>query len=276
MTPRHVFLLPFGLVACNVLFGIDPPTEQDDDAADVDAGDVASPCGVGITSDGGIGYVDISAGQPAESGHTPKVLIDTLNSKLLVVTEDGSNQSRLGLFRCNLDGTCCNYRDISANLGARTGFTPAAVIDEVNHKLLVTAVNSATSYVNLFRCELDGSGCTSSDVSGGVQGQSPAIVIDDSANKLLVVTITQDLRLARCELDGSQCAYSDLGGWHYFRLRTITAFRCCRCRERAAGDRRRRIAPPLRPRWVQPANDRSHGRPRIRRRRRRWKCVGAD
>jgi hypothetical protein len=52
-------------------------------------------------------------------------LIDTVNGKLLFVTVNPDNQFKLGLFRCNLDGTACSHIDISAGQNASpTGSGP--------------------------------------------------------------------------------------------------------------------------------------------------------
>jgi hypothetical protein len=166
-------------------------------------------------------YIDISAGQAAGSGIRPIALIDSANSKLLVVTQFGGNP-KPALFRCNLDGTSCAYVDISAGQAADTGQELSATIDTVSSKLLVAARNAQAgggNHPGLFRCNLDGTSCTYTDLSTGTGhtgscGLSPSIAIDTVNSKLLVATRDVDNSekpaLFRCNLDGSSCSYSDI------------------------------------------------------------------
>ena len=155
---------------------------------------------------------DVSAGTLENSGRFPSVVVDKAGGKVLVVTEDQSNGQRLALFRCNIDGTGCAYSDISAGQGLLSGRTPSAVIDEANQRLLVATFNGANAHKpGLFRCALDGTGCTYVDISAGqgaFSGGSPVALIDTLAQKLLVVASNmKHPGLFRCELDGSACSY---------------------------------------------------------------------
>ena len=47
-------------------------------------------------------YVDITAGQPVNSGGLPKIVIDTVNDRILVVTQVGTTDLRAGLFSLDL------------------------------------------------------------------------------------------------------------------------------------------------------------------------------
>jgi hypothetical protein len=172
-------------------------------------------------------YKDISAGQPANSGYYPSAVIDTLNHKLLVVTSNYANGNRPALFICELDGTLCLYKDISAGQPTISGFAPSAVIDPVNNKLLVTA----TSYANgtslgLFICNPDGSACGHRDISEEQHGDfadydyAPSAVIDTVNGKLLIAVrdVGNDLRtgLFICTLDGSFCLHKDISAGQAF------------------------------------------------------------
>jgi hypothetical protein len=162
-------------------------------------------------------------GHTANSGLSPSVVVDTVNSKLLVVTKDTNNNSKPALFRCNLDGTSCSYTDISAGQGSSSGLGPKALVDTVNKKLLVFTNNGANSEkLALFRCELDGTSCSYFDISAGQTGTvfsdaRPAATIDAAGKKLVVaslhtVDVANDLRpgLFRCNLDGTSCTFSDI------------------------------------------------------------------
>ena len=167
-------------------------------------------------------FVDISAGQT--SGGFTSTTIDTINHKLLVVSEP-----RPGLFRCDLDGTGCVFTDLSRQIdggalayadgGAlpSAGAYPTALVDATNHKLLVvTAVSPVFNTYNpgLFRCALDGTDCTFVDISAGQTGSGamPTAIIDSIHDKLLVVADNANLQpgLFRCNLDGTSCTYTDI------------------------------------------------------------------
>jgi hypothetical protein len=91
----------------------------------------------------GCALTDISAGQGTDSGTYPSAVIDAAHGKLLVVTQNGANSNKPGLFRCDLDGTSCTYTDISAGQGADSGWRPSAVLDAAHGALLVVTMNGA-------------------------------------------------------------------------------------------------------------------------------------
>ncbi|TGL88538.1 chitobiase [Leptospira congkakensis] len=166
-------------------------------------------------------YVDISAGQGTESGVKPILLIDQVNRKLLVVTINKANNSKPSLFRCNLDGTSCVHTDISSGQGGDAADVSAsAVIDHFNGKLLVVAPNGANDRkLSLYRCNLDGTSCTHTDISAGQgidSGLFPSAVIDQVNGKLLAFTSRRigftgsKPSLFRCNLDGTACTHTDL------------------------------------------------------------------
>ncbi|MEO7111810.1 MAG: hypothetical protein ABI183_15315 [Polyangiaceae bacterium] len=174
---------------------------------------VASPFHDGVPT-----AVDISAGTGTNSGYAPIAALDAANGKLLVVTDDNSNSDKPSLFRCNLDGTSCTHTDISSGQAAGSGLAPSIAVDAANGKLLVvTDDNSSSDKPSLFRCNLDGTSCTHTDISAGQttgSGHSPSIAVDATNGKLLVVT--EDLSnstkpsLFRCNLDGSSCSHTDI------------------------------------------------------------------
>ncbi|HEY3233602.1 MAG TPA: hypothetical protein VGJ84_02730, partial [Polyangiaceae bacterium] len=162
-------------------------------------------------------HTDISAGQGTYSAYYLSAVIDAVNSKLLVATNNYSGKP--SLFRCNLDGTACTHTDISAGQGFGSGDDPSAVIDTVNRKLLVVTTNGDvyTSKPSLFRCNLDGTACTHTDISAGLgpgSGYTPSAVIDTVNSKLLVVTDNYANSgkpwLFRCNLDGTACTHTNI------------------------------------------------------------------
>ncbi|TGM63469.1 PKD domain-containing protein [Leptospira meyeri] len=135
---------------------------------------------------------DISSGQATSTAYIPSAVIDHANGKLLVVITNDSNNSKLALLRCNLDGTSCTHNDLSVGLGNASGLHPAAVLDHVNGKLLVGAINHPNnSKLSLFRCNLDGTNCNHTDISTGQGNNSaiqPRVAFDHINGKFLVVT----------------------------------------------------------------------------------------
>ena len=168
----------------------------------------------------GCTYVDISAGQGANSGSLPSAAIDKANGKLLVATTDGSNIYRPGLFVCNVDGTACVHRDISLAQGSHSGLFPSLVVDALDGKVLVVTDNNANlDKPGLFRCNLDGTSCAYFDISAGqgqYSGTSPSAVLDAVNSRFLVVTNNaangQKPGLFRCpDLDFvASCTYVDI------------------------------------------------------------------
>jgi hypothetical protein len=164
-------------------------------------------------------YADISASWGPNSANSPSAAIDSLNRKLLVVVEDMANDERPTLFRCNLDGSGCTHADVSAEQGPYDGMSPYLVIDTTNAKLLVTTSGTSDRFrPALFRCDLEGTGCSFTDISAGRGNyDEPAPVIDPTHGKLLVVALesgTATPALFRCELDGAHCALADISAGH--------------------------------------------------------------
>ncbi|TGK25205.1 chitobiase/beta-hexosaminidase C-terminal domain-containing protein [Leptospira stimsonii] len=163
------------------------------------------------------GHFDISAGQGSGSGTNPKILIDQLNRKLLVVTNNLANGIRPSLFRCDIDGTNCIHKDISSGQGVQSGFTPIADLDYTNQKILVITRNQGNSNKpSLYRCDLDGTNCTHTDYSTGrsfFANILPAIVLDRLNGKLLMSTFgmnnnTNEIDFFRSNLDGTSNSQS--------------------------------------------------------------------
>ncbi len=157
--------------------------------------------------------IDISAGQSgAIEGR--RVLLDSTNSKLLLVAENVGNSRKPSLFRCDLDGSNCTHTDISAGRGTNSGLGVDAALDTVNSKLVAVARDGSNSNrLTLFRCDVDGSNCTNTDISLGLSSSVPLQVVVDTINSKLLTTYrvtSSQLGLIRCDLDGSNCSYTEL------------------------------------------------------------------
>lgn len=162
---------------------------------------------------------DASGGQGENSGAMPKIAFDEASGKVLVVTQNGANSGRPGLFRCDAGGATCTFVDISTGVGGAglpSGADGAVLVDRAGKKLLAVTNNySAGTTAYLFRCELDGTACAAKSLAadqGEASGRYPSPAIDEANKKLLVATTnaTGRLSLFRCGLDGSSCVHHDV------------------------------------------------------------------
>jgi hypothetical protein len=139
----------------------------------------------------GCTLADLSAGQPAQSCYgSPAAVLDPNAQKLLVACRNAANSDRPSLFRCNTDGTGCAHVDLSEGKGNLLGFTPNILLDAASQRILVVTASSG-GLPQLFRCAVDGTGCTSPDISGGQSVQTgfdPSAVLDTAHHRLLVAT----------------------------------------------------------------------------------------
>jgi hypothetical protein len=153
---------------------------------------------------------DISAGDGTNSGVGPAITIDSVNGKVLVVTSDGANNTKPTLFRCNLDGTSCTHTDISAGDGNNSGASVSVGIDSSSSSLVVVSADGSNGgKPTLFRCNLDGTSCTHTDISGGAaSGAVPTLAFDTANGKLLTLGASStNSTFFRSNLDGSQSQY---------------------------------------------------------------------
>lgn len=150
----------------------------------------------------------------------PIVLLDG-TSLLVVGMDEAKTSTRIPvLLRCQLDGSGCTYTDISVGVSTAVQWRLGAAIDAANKKLIVVSDRDTSSYTpRLFRCNLDGTGCTTTLLPilpvGGVSEDCDIPVLVDEANgKLLVVknNNANHLYLYRCNLDGTGCVTGGLSG----------------------------------------------------------------
>ncbi|MCB1180226.1 MAG: hypothetical protein KDK36_21790, partial [Leptospiraceae bacterium] len=82
-----------------------------------------------------------------KSGKLVKAVIDKVNKKLLIVSYNHADNLSLALFRCELNGTNCKYRNLSGWLAADAGAYPQPYIvedaDPHKRKLVVFTQNNA-------------------------------------------------------------------------------------------------------------------------------------
>jgi hypothetical protein len=157
----------------------------------------------------------------------PNMVIDIPNQKIIVTSSSQgvSNEDwNLIMKRCDLTLNNCVNRNISIESGnPNVGMAyPYPILDTVSSpsKLLIVGKYTLSAAAGLFRCNIDGTGCSFLDVSVGQGSQSAAGikgVIDTINKKLLMLTHNQSdnyaLGLFRCNLDGTQCTYRNLSSW---------------------------------------------------------------
>lgn len=121
--------------------------------------------------------------------------------------------NKASLLRCNLDGTSCTQADISAGEANGSGGSPSLALDLVNNKVLVVTANQSF-LPELFRCDLDGTGCSHVDVSADEDAiaTEPSLVVDEAHGTLSVVVDTG--ALYRCDGDGTACSFADISDGH--------------------------------------------------------------
>ncbi|TGL85531.1 chitobiase [Leptospira congkakensis] len=163
-----------------------------------------------------------SAGDSASHKYGPKIVIDDYNKKLLVVTTNDANNGKLSLFRCNLDGNNCSHTDISAGQGNNSALYPTVKIDPINKKLLVvTSGFASVTNPKLYRCNLDGTNCTYTDISlGNTNGLFPSLNVDTIRKKIMVAVHFGTIGggtsgggkpgIIECDLEGTGCTYVDI------------------------------------------------------------------
>jgi hypothetical protein len=156
---------------------------------------------------------DLSAGQGTDSGLHPHVLVDADLGKLLVVARNEAAGAKPTLYRCNLDGSGCVARDVSAGLGvfpADATARPSAALG--SGALFVTW--PTTTGVALARCNADGSACMGVDLVQKASlgaASAPSVVFDASSSQVLVAVESQgSATLARCAANLSSCTKVDV------------------------------------------------------------------
>jgi len=141
-------------------------------------------------------FTDISAGQVANTATAPFITIDHINSKILTFTQNASAFGTLSLYRCDLSGLNCVHYDISslAGLGGNSGNSPSAILDPINNKMLIHTQNANTSGLSLFRCDLDVTNCTHTNLSSlytttiDIAGITPSSALDPVSGKTIIAS----------------------------------------------------------------------------------------
>ena len=159
-----------------------------------------------------------AASSGTSSGARPSVGIDTVNSKVLIATQNGADDSKPWVFICDLDGRGCSGHDASNGQGVGSGYSPSLAIDTANSRVLVATRNS--NQLNkpwLFICNLNGTDCSDHDVSNGQgtdSGRDPSLAIDTANSRVLIATQNNAQSgkpwLYICNLDGSACFDYDI------------------------------------------------------------------
>jgi hypothetical protein len=193
-------------------------------------GEAASPVATQIVDSPR--FTDISQPSQRSSAPNPTVqkqhlstVVDEDNHQLLIVGASDDNSRKLELNRCDLSTLSCSYQVLFNQ--QNSGNAPSAVIDPINHKLLVVAQDDSDSAFfaapTLTTCDLDGSNCSTKTISPVASptirhtGVDPAAVLDtsDAQNPRLLIAvgdysfIVGQLGIYSCDLQGNNCTLSN-------------------------------------------------------------------
>lgn len=161
----------------------------------------------------------------APSQHVPQPLnelalaVDDSAEKLLVVgggTDSLGGSQGLTLYRCGLDGTDCSERELAPQTFLGGLVTPTALVAAKAKRLLVLAreIGPAPYRLTLVHCALDGTGCTTVPMLGGITFyENPTPLVDEEHGTIVLVYVaptTFHVRVATCGLDGSGCTENEL------------------------------------------------------------------
>ncbi len=165
----------------------------------------------------GCTWTDVSAGR-AGLRTPPTALVDSANQKLVIGFCDGPAggvERAPAIHRCDLDGGNCARVALTATSGSDACASSSMVIDDAASKLLFVAREGAHGRVMLHRCNVDGTGCTHTELAAAPSGDLLNAVIDSTNQKLLVTDDapgSKPVALIRCNLDGTSCERRSLDG----------------------------------------------------------------
>jgi len=133
--------------------------------------------------------------------------IDVANKKMLVVTENTNgafNSYKSSLFQCNLDGTSCTFRDLSAGTSEMNPTFPSVAVDDASGNFLV-AVNDNNNAI-LLVCPIASGACVG-DGAGTIL-TAPTLLLDHTNNKAIIVSTdsSNEPLFIRCAINGTGCA----------------------------------------------------------------------
>jgi hypothetical protein len=157
------------------------------------------------------------------SGSEPALLVDTDRGRIVLAAQNDANQSRSALFLADTQGVGPQHQDSAAGRAALSGLSPSLLLDDTRTeadggaaapRLLVVTTDRAQDpsiglrqgRPSLFRCNLDGTGCSFLDLSAGQPPESGVglhAMLDRTDKYLLVVS--KPGYLFRCRTDGNSC-----------------------------------------------------------------------
>ena len=140
--------------------------------------------------------VSTALGVVTGAGITPTILLDVAAGKIDIVTTT-ADTLRPHLFRCNTDGSNCLASDLTTGTAAgdNSAQLASAVLDALDGKIgVLTEDRNAGFRPSLFRCNVDGSGCTYTDISASAtfSADDPTITVDPETGQLFGLTENDD------------------------------------------------------------------------------------
>jgi hypothetical protein len=176
------------------------------------------PGRAGVIADGVDVDVPLTAPTSFIQSSGLSAIFDKTNRKIIVARYrtlklPTPNDSAIAAFRCNLDGTSCAHFDPSAGSFVEHSEVVAMAVDSGGQKLLFASRSSRDDRpLVVFRCNLDGTSCTSTVLPYVRAASTPRIAIDAPRGKVIIAASSTPLLVYRCALDVSGCEVVDVAG----------------------------------------------------------------
>lgn len=160
--------------------------------------------------------VSTATGQGNFSGFFPSLVVDNIDQRLYMATANNGASSTVGYFRCNLNATGCTFTNVSvaAGLGANSGLQPSLIHDQANGRNVFIARDNGLVALSGVRCQEDGTGCVSLDVTAGQPVSSSKSILAPN-NRIYTVSHNTNnnsrASLWRCDIDGTNCMHANIG-----------------------------------------------------------------
>lgn len=161
-------------------------------------------------------FFDISPPIQIDSSFYPQVLIDPINSEIVVVAAYRviGSTDKLYMTRCKLDISSCNHTNITPQNETGGLYRANLLMDPYSGEIKVITRNGEKMFI--VNCNQNGSSCPHVSFTIGNLNIGEYSAIVDSSNRKILVTFlgTSGLGLVRCNLNGTNCLYSNLGSGH--------------------------------------------------------------
>ncbi len=153
-------------------------------------------------------YLDISAGQPNNSGISPSLAMDLPNARFYIAATDNSRGNRVLFYRCSLSGSSCNFFYKTSSENTNTGTRPHIVLDSANNRVVTATKDLNTTKVRLSFCDIDFSAaCSFSTMTGNFSYsyENPKLLFPSSTSLVVAGGVSTAAYMAACSSNGTGC-----------------------------------------------------------------------